>query len=121
MGSNTERTAYGMTFRKIFSAAKKAAAKKDYSRFGDGVYSFEFDVTGEGGGRFYIEVRDGAADIQPYDYQDARCVFTLRSDALMEILSGSVTPTALYSTGRLTLRGDSSAAFLLADSLGVRL
>ena len=62
-----------MTFRKVFSAAKKAAAKKDFSRFGEGVYSFEFDVTGEGGGRFYLEVRDGSADLQPYDYRDARC------------------------------------------------
>lgn len=110
-----------MTFRKVFSAVRKAAGKKDYSCFGEGVYSFEFDVTGEGGGRFYIEVRNGSADIQPYDYKDARCAFTLRADHLLQILSGSVTPAALYSAGRLTVRGDTPSAFLLADALGVRL
>ena len=91
--------------------------KQDFSGFGEGVYSYEFDVTGEGEGKFYVEVRDGNFDIQPFDYKNSVCSFTVSSGELKRLIERSVSPADSYSTGRLTVKGDVSAAFRLADAL----
>ena len=108
-----------MTFDETFRTMKKYFSKKNFRKFGDGVFSYEFDVTGDGAGRFYVEVRDGVLAIQPFDYRNSLCVFTISSDSLKRILSRSLSPVEAYATGRLAVRGDLSAAFRLADALGL--
>ncbi len=106
-----------MTFEETYNTMKDYFEKKDFTRFGQGVYSYEFDITGEDEGRFYIEVRDGSVDIQPFDYKNSLCSFTVSSGNLKGLISRRLSPAAAYSTGRLTVRGDVSAAFRLADVL----
>ena len=96
-----------MTFDETFRTMKKYFSKKNFRKFGDGA------------GRFYVEVRDGVLAIQPFDYRNSLCVFTISSDSLKRILSRSLSPVEAYATGRLAVRGDLSAAFRLADALGL--
>ena len=110
-----------MTFEQTFKEMKKYFSKKSFKKFGDGVFSYEFDVTGEGEGIFYIEVKDGAVDIQPFDYRNALCTFRVSSDNLRRILERTLAPTEAYSSGRLAVFGDVSAAFRLADALDMSL
>ena len=107
-----------MTFEEIYSAVKKYLEGKAYNKtFGQGEYSYEFDVTGEGEGRFYVEIKDGSLDIQPFDYKNSLCAFTVDSHSLRRIITGALSPVEAYSTGRLNIRGDVSAAFRLADAI----
>ena len=108
-----------MKFEEIYGAMKEYFESGDFTGFGKGVYSYEFDVTGEGEGRFYMEVRDGVADVQPFDYRNSLCSFVASSDCMKRLIDRRITPTDAYSTGRLTVRGDVSAAFRLADVLGI--
>lgn len=108
-----------MTFEELFLTLKDYFAGKDFKDFGKGDYSYEFNVTGEGEGKFYLEVKDGSPDIQPFDYKNCLCSFTVRSGNLRRIVSGSLSPVEAYSSGRLEVRGDVSAAFRLGDVLGV--
>ncbi|MBQ9901533.1 MAG: SCP2 sterol-binding domain-containing protein [Clostridia bacterium] len=110
-----------MTFEEIYNTVRDYFEQKDFKGFGQGVYSYEFDVTGQGEGKFYIEVKDGCFDMQPFDYKNSLCSFTVDSGNLCSLLHRNITPTAAYSTGRLTVRGDVSAAFRLADALGMAL
>ena len=100
---------------------KKYFEQKDFKDFGQGAYSYEFDVTGQGEGRFYIEVKDGSLDIQPFDYKNCLCSLTVDSGSLNRIISRTLSPVEAYSTGRLTVHGDVSAAFRLADALEIAL
>ncbi len=106
-----------MTFEEIYSMTKEYFEQKDFEAMGQGVYAYEFDVTGEGEGKFFMEVRDGQLDMQPFDYKNSLCSFTLSSASLCALIGRSLTPTEAYSTGRLTIHGDVSAAFRLADAL----
>lgn len=108
-----------MTFEEIYEIMKEYLEEKDYSKtFGSGVYSYEFDITGEGEGKFYIEVRDGSLAIQPFDYKNSLCSFTVDAHNLNRIIRRTLSPAEAYSTGRLTIHGDVSAAFRLADAIG---
>ncbi len=106
-----------MTFEELYNTMKEYFEQKEFKDFGQGVYSYEFDVTGQGEGRFYIEVKDGSLDMQPFDYKNSLCCFTVDSGNLNRILSRALSPVEAYSTGRLIIRGDVSAAFRLADAL----
>ena len=110
-----------MTFEEIYNTIKDYFEQKDFKGFGQGVYSYEFDVTGQGEGRFYIEVKDGCLDIQPFDYKNSLCSLTVDSGNLNRIITRALSPVEAYSTGRLTIHGDVSAAFRLADALGMAL
>ena len=110
-----------MTFEESYTTIKEYFEGKDFSGFGAGTYSYEFDITGEGEGKFYIEVNDGCLDMQPFDYKNSLCVFEVSSVSLCSIIERRMSPTAAYSTGRLLIKGDVSAAFRLADTLELAL
>ena len=110
-----------MDFESLYRKTKEYFEAKDFSGFGGGVYAYEFDITGEGAGRFYLEVRDGAPDMQPYDYQNSTCTFVMQSGHLLRLMDRSLSPVAAYTGGRLRIRGDVSAAFRLADALALPL
>ena len=110
-----------MTFEELYEMMKAYFQQKDFSGFGEGVYSFQFIVSGESAGIFFMEVRDGIPDIEPYDYKNCRCSFLLDAGVLRCILDRRLSPVEAYVTGRLTVHGDVSAAFLLADALGLSL
>ncbi len=107
-----------MNFYEIFNEAKSMLADCDYSAFGGGVYSYEFDITGDGEGKFYLEICDGKAKIEPFDYRGNTCTIIVNSKYLLPILKRQLSPTAAYSTGRLKIKGDVYAAFKLADTIG---
>lgn len=108
-----------MKFDEIYNEVKTILESHDYSSFGFGLYSYEFDITGEGEGKFYLEVRDGTVKIQPFDYRSSTCTMMINSKYLLRILRHQLTPTAAYSTGRLKIKGDVSAAFRLVDTIGL--
>ena len=110
-----------MTFEELYTKIKNYFEDKHFDNFGQGVYSYEFNVTGDGEGKFYIEVRDGSLDIQPKNYKNSLCALSISSGNLCRLIERAISPSAAYSTGRLTIRGDVSAAFRLADALGLAL
>ena len=58
-----------MTYEQIVEKVKKALKKVDASGV-KGHLAVQVDVYGEGEGAFYIEVKDGKVDVQPYEYFD---------------------------------------------------
>lgn len=108
-----------MSFEETFEQMKAFFEKKDYEAFGTGIYSYEFDVTGEGEGKFYLEITDGHPDMRPFDYKNSLCAFVINSAHLAKLINRELSPIAAYSTGRLTVKGDVSAAFRLADVVGL--
>lgn len=110
-----------MNFDEIYNEMKSILERNDYSGFGPGLYSYEFDITGDGEGKFYLEIRDGRIQMQPYDYRNSTCVFVVNSKYMLKLLKHQLAPTAAYSTGRLKIKGDVSAAFRLADTIGLNI
>ena len=75
-----------MTFDEIYATMKTYFEQRDFEVFGQGVYSYEFDVTGEGEGKFYIEIKDGSLNMQPYDYKNSLCSFKISSGNLIMVI-----------------------------------
>lgn len=108
-----------MKFEEIYNEVREVLERSDYTSFGVGLYSYEFDITGEGEGKFYLEIRNGTPQIQPYNYRNSTCVIVISSKYMLKLLHNQVAPIAVYSSGRLKIKGDVSAVFRLADVLGL--
>ena len=76
-----------MTYEQIVEKVKKALAKVDASAV-NGHLAVQVDVYGEGEGAFYIEVKDGKVDVQPYEYFDHDLRIRCTGEEIIAIAEG---------------------------------
>jgi hypothetical protein len=76
-----------MTYEKIVEKVKKALSKVDASGV-KGHLAVQVDVYGEGEGAFYIEVKDGKVDVQPYEYFDHDLRIRCTGEEIIAIAEG---------------------------------
>ena len=76
-----------MIYEQIVEKVKKALAKVDASGV-KGHLAVQVDVYGEGEGAFYIEVKDGKVDVQPYEYFDHDLRIRCTAGEIISIVEG---------------------------------
>ena len=65
-----------MTFEAMFAKVKELLSGADVSGIGEHL-AYQFNITGEAQGIFYVEVKDGLLHVEPYSLQRPRCRFHL--------------------------------------------
>lgn len=101
-----------MTYEELVKQVREAYADADASKV-EGHVAFQFNVTGEGAGAFYLEVADGKVNVEPYEYYDRDVLVTASADVILDMASGRLDPVKAYLTGKLKAEGDlGKAAFL---------
>ena len=93
-----------MSFEEILAKVRERAANTDVS--GIGFLAVQINITGDNGGVFYIEVKDGRVSVEPYEYIDRSCAITISGEDLMSMLAGDFDPVAAFSKGRIKVTGD---------------
>lgn len=68
--------------------------------------AFQFNITGDGAGAFYAEVKEGHLSVEPYDYKDRDALFTATADTYIKLISGRLDPIAAYTFGKIKIEGD---------------
>ncbi len=101
-----------MTYEEMFSEIKAKFAGADVSDY-KGHLAVEFNVTGDGSGIFYAEIKDGKLFIEPYNYYDRDVRLTADFDVFAKVLSGETSPVAAYTTGKLKVDGSIEKALEL--------
>ena len=76
-----------MTYEQIVEKVKKALKKVDASGV-KGHLAVQVDVYGEGEGAFYIEVKEGKVDVQPYEYFDHDLRIRCTAGEIISIVEG---------------------------------
>lgn len=97
-----------MTFEEIVEKARTKAEKADVS--GVKFLAVQINLEGEGGGVFYIAVKDGKVDVQPYEYNDRSCAITMNIENFNKLIEGKLDPVVAFTTGKLKVEGDVSKA-----------
>ncbi len=93
-----------MTYEQIFEKSKKLIMKSDVSKI-DGHLAVQVDITGEGEGAFYIELRDHELHVEPYEYYDNDCKFIMTGENFLKMADGKLDPVAVFFDGRLKIDG----------------
>lgn len=105
-----------MTFSALIETVRGRFSKADVSDI-EGTLAFQFNITGEAAGVFYVEVKEGALSIEPYDYHDRNAAFTLSDKDFLLLLSGKLNPVEAFGQGTLKVDGDLGQALRITRFL----
>ena len=108
-----------MTYQELFAKVKTLFGDADVSGIHEHL-AYQFNITGEGAGAFYVEVSDGKLAIEPYEYHDRDASFTCSADTLLKLASGKTDPIPEVMMGRLKVEGNIEKALKLKEFLAAR-
>lgn len=94
-----------MTYHEIVKRIQEAYKNVDASKVEEHI-AIQFNITGEGEGAFYMEVKDGNVYVEPYDYFDRDVLVTASAAELLKVLEGELDLVAAYTTGRIKAEGN---------------
>lgn len=98
-----------MTFQDAFNEIKSIFIHSDLRDY-YGHLVMQVTMTGEGGGTFYIEFKDGSLAVEPYDYRDHDLLFIADTNDFLQIARGEMNVVAAYTVGKVIIEGDLSKA-----------
>ena len=103
-----------MTYEELVGKAREVFGKADASAITEHV-AYQFNITGEGEGAFYLEISDGEIRVEPYEYYDRDVIFTTTAETLIKIGLGEMDAIWAVTTGKLMMEGNIDKALLLKD------
>ena len=105
-----------MTFNEILETVRGKAAAADASNYG--FLAVQVNLTGNDGGVFYIEIKDGRVSVEPYEYIDRSCGITLSNDDFVKLMNGELDALKAFTLGRLKVDGDLGKALEFSRIVG---
>ena len=94
-----------MTYAEFFSKIKGEFMGADVSDVKEHL-AYQFNITGEAEGIFYVEVKEGKLYVEPYDYLDRDAVFICEADTLTKIADGKLDPILAVTLQKLRVEGN---------------
>ena len=99
-----------MTYEQVVEKVRAKYAEADASSI-EGTQAIQVNLAGKNAeGIFYIEVKDGKVNVEPYEYYDRNAIITINPTNFMKLIGGKLDPVNAFSTGKLTVDGDVNAA-----------
>ena len=108
-----------MTYEELVQQVKDIAEEADAGKIQDHV-AFQFNIEGEAAGAFYLDIKDGKANVEPYEYYDRDVLITCTAETLLKIMEGKLDPVAAYTLQKIRVEGDLGKALLLKEVVGQR-
>lgn len=105
-----------MTYEEFFAKVKEKFMDADVTDVTEHL-AYQFNITGEAEGIFYVEVKEGRLYVEPYDYYDRDVVFTGSAENLMKIAEGKLDPILAVTLKKLKVEGDIDKALKLKDMI----
>ncbi|MDY2698045.1 MAG: SCP2 sterol-binding domain-containing protein [Lachnospiraceae bacterium] len=106
-----------MTYEELVATLKEIVEKADASKIKEHV-AFQFNVEGEASGALYLEVADGKAHVEPYEYYDRDILVTTSAETLINLVSGKLDPVKAYLEGKIKAEGNLGKASILKEITG---
>lgn len=94
-----------MTYADFFAEIKGRFMEADVSDITEHL-AYQFNITGEASGIFYVEVKDGKLSVEPYEYFDRDALFICSAQTLRELADGKLDPVLAFTVQKLKVEGN---------------
>ncbi|MCI8300370.1 MAG: SCP2 sterol-binding domain-containing protein [Lachnospiraceae bacterium] len=101
-----------MTYEEFFQEVRETLINADVSDIEEHL-AYQFNITGEEAGSFYLEVKDGSLYVEPYEYHDRDVIFTCSAKTLRKIAKGKLDPVVAVTLQKLKVDGNIDKALKL--------
>ena len=99
-----------MTYESLVEAARNKFCGLDVSDV-QGVRAFQINIEGKSvNGIFYIEIKDGKVNVEPYEYYDRNAILIMNGKNFLKLIGGKLDPVAAFTSGKIRVEGDTNAA-----------
>lgn len=103
-----------MTYAEMFAKIKGMFMEADVSDITEHL-AYQFNITGEGSGIFYVEVKEGKLFVEPYEFYDRDAMFTCDAETLMKIASRKMDPILAVTLQKMKVEGNIEKALRLKE------
>lgn len=104
-----------MTFDALVNKVRKMTSDVDASQMG--FLAVQVNITGDDGGVFYVEVKDGNINVEPYEYNDRNCAITMSNENFNKLIDGKMNPVTGFTLGKIKVDGDVGKALEFANAV----
>jgi putative sterol carrier protein len=70
----------------------------------------QFNLTGEGGGNYYVEIKDGTAKVSEGSHASPNMTMTLAASDYVDLIMGKLNGQMAFMSGKLKIAGDMGLA-----------
>ena len=81
--------------------------------------TYQFDITGDGGGKWNVNIADGNVNVGEGDVESPNITLTTDSATWLDIVNGKTSGQTAFLLGKLKIQGDMSLAMKLASVFGL--
>lgn len=101
-----------MTITELFDTMKERVAANP-AKIGGLKASYQFELTGEGGGTYHASFENGSYDIGEGAIASPGCTVIMAASDFLAMTGGKLNPTAAFMSGKLKIKGDMGLAMKL--------
>ncbi len=80
--------------------------------------SYQFDLTGDGGGMWSVDMTEGPGTVAAGELEEASVTITMAATDFVDLVEGRLNGQMAFMQGKLKLKGDMSLALKLQQILG---
>ncbi len=103
-----------MTYAEFFAEIKGKFMEADVSDISEHL-AYQFNITGEAHGIFYVEVKEGKLYVEPYEYFDRDAMFIGSAQTFLKIAEGKLDPVLAFTLQKLKVEGNLDKALKLKE------
>src|SRR5712692_4799808 len=79
--------------------------------------TYQFDLSGDGGGQWYAKLADGAAELAEGTFENPNITITMAASDFVDLATGKLDGTMAFMSGKLKIKGDMGLAMKLQNIL----
>ena len=106
------------TPKEIFEEKIPAKLKANEAKMAGNTAVYEFNLTGDGGGVWTIDLSGPDKKVVAGSTGNAKCTVTVAATDFSDIIDGKLNPQMAFMTGKLKVAGDMGLALKLGSILG---